>query len=77
MTLDKYHFSKDRDQRKLKKEWAERATKVYDETKKDSLPDAIKYMKEHGWSLRIHKEDWRIQEERTYPKKDDPTQSPG
>lgn len=77
MTLDNYHFSKDWDQRKLKKEWAERATKVFEETKKDSLPDAIQYVKDHGWSLTIHKEDWWFQEERTYPKKDDPTQSPG
>lgn len=76
MTLEHYHFVKDWDDWKLKKEWAERASKVFDETKKDSLPDAIAYMKEHGGSMTIHKEAWWIQEERTYPKKDDPTVSP-
>jgi hypothetical protein len=77
MTLPVYHLTKDEDQRKLTKEWSERASKVFDETKKDSLSDAIAYMKDHWGSLKIHKEDWKIQEERTYPKSADPIKSEG
>lgn len=75
MTLSTYHLVKDENQRKLKKEWSERASAVFEDTKKWSLPNAINYMKEHGGSMIIHKEDWKFQEERTYPKSADPKES--
>ena len=34
-------------------------------------------MKKNGGSLKIHKQDGTIQEERTYPKSDDPKNTPG
>lgn len=75
MTLSTYHLVKNNNQRKLKKEWNERASIVFEDTKKWSLPNAINYMQEHGGSMIIHKEDWKFQEERTYPRSVDPKNS--
>ena len=75
--MENYHLVKDWDQYKLKKEWSERATKVFDWTKDDALKQSTEFMKGHGWSLKIHKNDWKFQEERTYPRSADPSSSKG
>lgn len=36
-----------------------------------------KYMEDKSGSVKIHKLDGTIQEERTYPRKDDPRNTPG
>lgn len=76
MTLPVYHFTQDWDWYKLKKEWAKRASFVFDWNKEESKKEAIDFMKENGWSLVIHKNDGKFQEERTYPKSSDPINSP-
>lgn len=73
--MDNYHLVKDWAQYKLKKEWAERASKVFDWTKEEALKQSTEFMKNHWGSLKIHKNDWKIQEERTYPKSADPSSS--
>lgn len=74
--MQNYHLTKNDDQWKLTKEHGERATFVADK-KADVLQKSIGFMNEHGGSLKIHKEDGTIQEERTYPRAADPRQSPG
>lgn len=76
MSLDKYDLLHEDDQWKLKQRGAERAIKAGD-TKESVQKFGTKYVKEHGGSLVIRKKNDRIQEERTYPRKDDPRRSPG
>ncbi len=75
--MDKYHFAKNNNIWWLKKQWGDRASILFNSNKWDSLPQAIIYMIIHWGSMIIHKEDWTFQEERTYPKSDDPRNSPG
>ncbi|MBK7652438.1 MAG: DUF2188 domain-containing protein [Flammeovirgaceae bacterium] len=75
--MKNYHLTKEDDQWKLKQQGADRSSKVY-ETKGDALKSAPNFVKEQGGgSLKIHKENGRIQEERTYPKSADPKKSKG
>ena len=76
--MKNFHLVREDDAYKLKKEGAERASKVIDTNK----PDAIKIAKEAvlkqgGGSLKIHKNTGGFQEERTYPKSIDPKKSKG
>jgi hypothetical protein len=51
---------------------------VSDHRKKDPAVDrAREVAKQDGGSVRIHKEDGKIQEERTFPRERDPKRSPG
>lgn len=75
--MDNYHLTKDNDQWKLNRQGSERATKVFDGTKEQAIKDSAAYLKDRGASLKIHKEDGRFQEERTYPRSADPSESPG
>lgn len=75
--MDNYHLSKEDEQWKLHRQGAERATKVFSGTKEDAIRQSAAYLKDRGASLKIHKEDGRFQEERTYPRSIDPPQSPG
>ncbi len=75
--MENYHLVKDGDQYKLKKEWTQRASIVFDWNKQEALKQSTEFMKNHGGSLKIHKNDWKIQEERTYPKSADPSISKG
>ena len=51
---------------------------VSDHRKKDNAVERGREVaKKDGGSLRIHKEDGRIQEERTYPRSRDPKKSKG
>ncbi len=78
--LRKLHLVKDND----KKDWAlmpeggDRAVRRFDTkeeaTKGGALSDALG---EQGGSVRIHKQDGKIQEERTYPGSKDPPGSRG
>lgn len=76
--MKNFHLVHDNDVYKLKKEGAKRASKVIDSNK----PEAIKIAKElilkqGGGSLKIHKNEGGFQEERTYPKSNDPRTSKG
>jgi hypothetical protein len=74
--MDNYHLAKDADQWKLRRQGADRAALVFD-NKKDAVDGSAEFMRQHGGSLKIHKENHRIQEERTYPRSADPRRTPG
>ncbi len=74
--MDNYHITKKDGQWKLKKEGNTRASKVA-ETKAEIIQKARDYMKPREGSVKIHKEDGSFQEERTYPRSSDPSETPG
>lgn len=74
--MDNYHITKDGEQWKLKKEGADRASKVAD-TKEEIIKLTREFMEDKTASVKIHKEDGKFQEERTYQRKDDPRFSKG
>ncbi|MEW7986966.1 MAG: DUF2188 domain-containing protein [Candidatus Thiodiazotropha endolucinida] len=74
--MDNYHITKDGDKWKLTKEGNERASKTAG-TKQAIIQETREFMKSRSGSVKIHKTDGKIQEERTYPKKDDPHKTPG
>ena len=78
--MDNYHLSHKGDEWQLEKQHAERVTKKFPGmTKEEAVRDAAKFLRnrDDSASLKIHLKDGPIQEERTYPKSADPTQSPG
>ncbi|WP_080779903.1 DUF2188 domain-containing protein [Chryseobacterium phocaeense] len=74
--MDNYHLTKKDNQWNFGKENTQKPIKSFD-TKADALDHAKDYMKEKGGSLKIHKEDGTIQEERTYPRSEDPKKTKG
>jgi hypothetical protein len=67
-----YHVTKTEDGWKGKKEGGERASVIGD-TKEEVMRKTIEIAKKQGdTSVVIHKQDGKIQEERTYPKSSDP-----
>lgn len=74
--MDNYHITKDGDKWKLKKEGADRASKTAN-TKKEIIKQTQSFMKSNSGSVKIHKTDGKIQEERTYPRKNDPRKTKG
>jgi Uncharacterized protein conserved in bacteria (DUF2188) len=74
--MDNYHIAKDGDKWKLKKEDGERASITAD-TKQELIDKTRDFMSDKTGSVKIHKEDGTIQEERTYQRKDDPRKSKG
>lgn len=74
--MDKYHVTKAGNKWKLTKERAQRASKTA-ETKKEIIKHTQDFMKDKTATVKIHKENGRIQEERTYQRKDDPHKSKG
>jgi len=74
--MDNYHITKDGDQWKLKKEGAERASKIAD-TKREIIDQTRNFMSDRIGSVKIHKGNGRFQEERTYQRKNDPRKSKG
>ena len=74
--MENYHITKDGDKQQLKKQGAARASKTAG-TKDEIIQEARKYMSSRTGSVKIHKVDGKIQEERTYPRKADPKKSPG
>ena len=64
--MTRYHLTYKDNKWKLKPEGGDRAVKTFGT-----------YLKAKKGSLRIHKKDGTIQEERTYPRSADPTSSRG
>lgn len=76
MALDKYHLTKKKDEWRLEKAGSNRAV-VKADTKAEAVQKSRHYMAKNGGSMRIHKEDGKIQEERTYPRSKDPRRTKG
>jgi hypothetical protein len=74
--MDNYHLVRDGEEWKLRKQGADRSALTFD-NKKDAVAESAEFMRRHHGSLKIHGEDGRIQEERTYPRSADPPESPG
>lgn len=74
--MDKYNITKDGDKWKLQKEGNERPSKTAT-TKAELIKEMRDYMTDKTGSVKIHKEDGRFQEERTYQRKNDPRKSKG
>lgn len=76
--MDNYHLTKNGSKWELTKEGNSKASKSYETTKDEAIKQSASYLKGGaGGSLKIHKEDGKIQEERTYPKSKDPKTSEG
>lgn len=77
--MDNYHLTKKGDKWALKKEGADRTSKTFDTTKSDAVKQSAEFLKNKGGdaSLKIHKQDGKIQEERTYPRSADPRKTKG
>lgn len=74
--MDNYHLLYKDDQWKFTKEGSEKSIRNF-ETKDAAMSFGIDYMNNHGGSFKIHKQDGRFQEERTYPGSADPHKSKG
>lgn len=74
--MDNYHLTHQSGEWKLKKEGSDRAIKTF-ASKQEAMDYSTEYMREHEGSLKFHKEDGKIQEERTYPRSADPNQTKG
>jgi hypothetical protein len=74
--MDNYHITKTDKGWALTKQGAERASKTAT-TKAEITKLATEFLDGKTASLKIHKEDGTIQEERTYPRSADPTKSKG
>lgn len=74
--MDKFDITKKNEEWVLKKEGAERAIKKSD-TKEAAVKHMREYMADKVGSVRIHKQDGAIQEERTYQRVNDPKKSKG
>lgn len=76
--MDRYDLTHDNDNWKLQKQGGERASKVFDGmTKEEAVKATSDFMQDHPGSVLIHKKDGTYEEERTYPRRADPSQSPG
>ncbi len=76
--MENFHLVHEDGKYKLKKENAERASKVIDANKTEAIKESRDYIKERGGgSLKIHKNKGGFQEERTYPRANDPKESKG
>lgn len=74
--MDNYHITKDGNKWALTKEGNERPSKTA-ETKQELIEKTQDFMADKTGSVKIHKEDGKFQEERTYQRKDDPHKSKG
>ncbi|EPF0313646.1 DUF2188 domain-containing protein [Enterobacter chuandaensis] len=74
--MDNYHITKDGDKWKLQKEGNTKPSKTAD-TKAEMIKQTQDFMADKQGSVKIHKVDGKFQEERTYPRKDDPRSSKG
>jgi hypothetical protein len=74
--MDSYHVTKEDGKWKLTKTGNSRAS-MTSETKAEIVDGLPKFMKGKKGSVRIHKENGTIQEERTYPRSADPKSSKG
>lgn len=74
--MDNYYITKDGDKWKFQKVGNERPSKTAS-TKAEIMQKMQDYMSDKTGSVKIHTEDGKIQEERTYPRKADPKKSKG
>jgi len=74
--MENYHITKNDKGWALTKQGAERASKTA-ATKAEIIKLASEFLANKTASLKIHKEDGTIQEERTFPRSADPTKSKG
>ncbi len=74
--MDTYHISKTDNGWELRKTGSARASKSAG-TKQELLELTAAYMEGKTASVKIHKEDGTIQEERTYPRSADPRRTKG
>ena len=74
--MDTYHLSPTADGWELKKAGAERASKR-SATKQELVGALSEFFDGKTASVKIHKADGTIEEERTYPRSADPTRSKG
>jgi len=76
--MENFHLVYEDGKYKLKKQGADRASKVYETTKDEAIKLSKDFIvNQGGGSLKIHKNTGEFQKERTYPKSIDPTQSKG
>ncbi|WP_370322851.1 DUF2188 domain-containing protein [Oricola sp.] len=76
--LPKFHLVEKDDKWRLEPEGGGRAKRVFDSKAEATAGGALKdALGKHGGSVRIHKRDGEIQEERTFPRSKDPKNSPG
>ena len=76
MALDRYDLSKSDKGWRLMKSGATRAS-VAAPTKAEAVKKMQDFMAKREGTVRIHKEDGKIQEERTYPRSADPKRRKG
>lgn len=74
--MDNYHIKKAEELWELIKEGAQRASKSAS-TKAEITKMASEFLQGKTASLKIHKEDGTIQEERTFPRAADPRKTKG
>lgn len=74
--MDNYHVSPTAEGWELKKAGAERASKR-STTKQELVSSLSELFEGKTASVKIHKADGTIEEERTYPRSDDPRRSKG
>ncbi len=74
--MNNYHIKPHPDGWALEKQGADRATKV-SPTKQDAIAHMREFMVGKVGSVKIHNQNGRIEEERTYPRSKDPSRSPG
>ena len=72
MALQRYHLQKKNDEWRLRKAGLNRRAVVKADTKANAILEMQGYMKTHEGVVRIHKANGRIQEERTYPRRNNP-----
>lgn len=76
--MENFHLVHDDGVYKLKKENAQRASKIMDTNKPKAINSARDFIQNQGGgSLKIQKNDGGFQENRTYPSTNDPKQSKG
>ena len=74
--MDTYHLTPDGDRWQLTGEGQDRTIATFG-TKEDALRRCAQLVGGRTGSLKIHKADGTIEEERTYPRSADPASSPG
>ena len=74
--MENYHLTKEGDEWKLRRQGATRSALTFD-NKQEGVVGSAEFMREHGGSLKIHKANGKVQEERTYPRRADPPETPG
>jgi hypothetical protein len=74
--MDNYHITKKDKKWEFKKQGAKQPTETA-RTKEKIIQKMQNHMSDKTGSVKIHKKDGPIQEERTYQRKDDPKKTPG